>query len=403
MPQLTQEQFDALREKGLSDDKIKTLAEAKGYALPGEQAGVGGVVTGAVKGALEISRGTAQLLQGAGQRAIAAFTPLSLEEVREQTGFKSLDERKPEGAFVAEALEAKTTEEKIGKVAANVATFFTPTAKVTQVGGRVVKGAGEVITRAGIGISAKEAPLIQGYRAKHSLVERILASLQGKTLKAPVTNRQTALNKNLFGTETMIGVQARRGATNLWKQVIEPALDASKEKIKMSSFLDDVGKEVEKVIDPSRKRELQNAFNSLKDDFSDVGEITFKQLQEFKEGWAKFLPDKVYKGKPIAGAFREIQNIAASLARNRIYNAIGLEGKAAYFDYGNLKNLQELGQKALTQSKLKGGAGTFISGIKDMTLTPIASTGGLVLYKVGKGLEFIGTKGLKSVGQIFGL
>ena len=144
--------------------------------------------------------------------------------------------------------------------------------------------------------------------------------------------------------------------------------------------------------------------SAFKDDFGKVGEISIEQLQKFKEGWAKFLPDKVYKGKPIAGTFREIQNMAAHLARNKIYDAIGdVNIKAAYFDYGNLKNLQLLGQRALTKAKFKGGSGTFISGALNEILTPVASFGGLTLYKAGKTAEFIGAKGLKIVGDIFGI
>ena len=57
----------------------------------------------------------------------------------------------------------------------------------------------------------------------------------------------------------------------------------------------------------------------------------------------------------------------------------------------------------MTRSKFKGGAGSFISGVVDTALTPIATAGGLTLYKVGKGVEFVGRQGLKVVGQIFGL
>lgn len=404
MPSLTTEQYNTLKERGMSDQTIKQVAESRGYTLPGGDTGVKGIATGFAKGGLEIARGTSQALQGLGQRALAAVTPKSLGEVRDTTGFKSLDDNTPEGQGVSELLKAKTGEEKIGKVAANVASFFAPSSKATQIGGRVLKGAGQGVSKLGIGISAKEAPLIQSYRARHPISQRITAAIEGKTLSGkPLTNRETALNKNIFGTESMIGIQSKRGATNLWKKVVSPSLKNSNVKIKMTDFIDDIGKQVNKTTDLSRKRQLQEALEAFADDYKDVGEISLEQLQKFKEGWATFIPDKVYKGKPIAGIFREIQNIAAQLSRNKIYNAVGDEVKAAYFDYGNLKSLQALGEKALTGGKFKGGAGTFISGVLDAALTPIASTGGLALYKTGKGLEFIGTKGLNTVKQIFGL
>jgi hypothetical protein len=124
-------------------------------------------------------------------------------------------------------------------------------------------------------------------------------------------------------------------------------------------------------------------------------------LQQFKEGWAKFLPEKVYKGKSISGAFNEVKNIASSTARNIIYNKMGPDIQKAYFDYGNLKGLAEAGQKAMTGAKLKGGAGTFLSAVKDMLVYPVATYGGRVLYRTGQGLEFFGKPGAKTVIDIF--
>ena len=66
--------------------------------------------------------------------------------------------------------------------------------------------------------------------------------------------RETALKQGIAGTESMIGIKAKKGATRLWQEVINPALKSSGVKIKMSSFIDDIGKEVEKIVDLSRKR-----------------------------------------------------------------------------------------------------------------------------------------------------
>jgi len=404
MPQLTQEQYNKLIQKGLSPESIQKLAKSKGYDLPGGETGLSGFATGIVKGGLGIARETAQMAQGAGQRVLAAVTPSSLEEIKRETGFKSLDETTPEGQGVAEILKTKTTAEKTGKVVANIASFFIPTAKATQISGRVIKGTGEAVTKLGIGISAKEAPLIQAYRARTPLTQRIAAIFRGERIAGkPIIARETALRQNIFGTESMIGTQAKQGAIKVWTQVIEPALQKTT-KIKMTDFIDDISKQVDKIDDLSRRRELKTALEAFIDDFKEVGEMTLSQLQKFKEGWARFLPDKVYQGKPIAGSFREIQNIAAQLARNTIYKAVDDDViRAAYLDYGNLKSLQLLGQRALTKAKFKGGAGTFVSGTLDALLTPVATTGGLTLYKIGKGVEFVGSVGLKTVKQIFGL
>lgn len=406
MARLSQEQYEELKRRGLDDQKIQQLAKSKGLDLPDNRGvtGLRGIATGFTKEVLETGRELGQLAQGAIQRTVAAVSPLTLEETR-KVGISSLDETTQEGQFVSDVLGAKTTAEKIGKVAANVALFFIPTAKTAQVGGRIIKGAGEAVSKLGIHVSAKEAPLLQAYKARFPLFERITAVLKGERLIAkPVLAGETALKRGISGTETMIGVQAKRGANRLWQEVITPALKGSKVQISMKDFIDDIGKEISKVGDPSRQKELLKALEAFRADFSKVGKINLEQLQKFKEGWTKFLPDKVFQGKPIAGSFKEVQNIASQLARNKIYDAVDdVSIKAAYLDYGNLKNLQVLGQKALTGAKFKGGAGSFIHGVLDLALTPIASIGGLNLYRAGKGIEFIGSTGLKTVKQIFGL
>lgn len=404
MAQLTQQQYDALKQRGMTDEKIAALARARGFDLPGAPTGMAGFASGLVKGAIrDIARPAAQLLQGAGQRAIAAVSPYSLEEVRQKTGFKSLDDTKPEGQGVSEILAPQSTAEDVGGIAANILSFFSPTSKAAQVAGTATKAAGYALTKAGIGLSAKEAPLIQAYRARTPLRERIAAVITDDTAKmGPITNRETALRRNLFGSETMIGVQARRGASRVWQQVIEPALKQSTASISFPKFIDEIAEQIESIPDLSRRKGLQHALEAFKDDFGQVGDIDLLQLQKYKEGWRKFLPDKAFKGEPIAGTFREIQNIASQLARNKIIREVGDDVRAAYFDYGNLVNLQELGQRALTNSKLKGGFFQGASGLLNMVLTPVATTGGLTLYKAGKGLEFVGAKGLNTVKQIFG-
>lgn len=406
MAQLTQQQYDELVKKGLTPEKIKTIATSKGFDLPNEKKD--GVVTGFVKGAVkgfvgDVARPTAQMLQGLGQRSLAAIDPTkNLEQVRATTGLKSLDDSSLEGQSVVQSLKTQGGAELTGRVAANVASFFIPTAPAVRVTGRAVSTAGKLTTRAGIGLSSKEAPLIQTYKAAHSVPERILAALSGKATTRPITNAETALRHSLFGTESMIGIKAQRASNNLWGKVIAPALKQSKTKVDMGSFVDEIAQQVEKTVEITRKKELQTALQAFADDYGRVGKVGLDKLQQFKEGWAEFIPDKAYKGKPIANSFREIQKIAASLARNKIYKAFpNNEGKVAYFDYGNLQNLKALGQKAMTGSKLKGGAGSFVSGLYDKVITPIATTGGLTLYKTGEGLEFIGNIGAKTIGQLF--
>lgn len=403
--ELSQEQFDTLKTKGLSDGEIVQLAAQKGYSLPKEKQGiVTSFIKGAAKGFVgDVARPTAQMFQGAGQRFIAAVDPTkNLEEIRAETGLKSLDDSTPEGRSVVESLETEGAAETTGRVAANIASFFIPTSPAVSAGGRALQAGGRVSNRIGIGVSAKEAPLIQAYKAKAPVAQRVLAAIRGENLGRPITNAETALRYNLWGSEKMMGVQARRATTNLWDNIIGPALDRSKVVHSMPGFFDELSQKVDEIPELSRRNELKTALEAFKKDYADVGDVPSKVLQKYKEGWAKFLPDKVYRGKPIASGFRELQNMAAHLARNKIYQAIDdIEGKAAYLDYGNLKNLQQLGQQAEAGSKFKGGFGSMLNAAYHMLITPVASTGGLTLYKLGNGMEFVGQKGQRILGNLF--
>jgi len=72
---------------------------------------------GFVKGLLESSIGTARLLQSGGQRIVAGIDPTkNLQEVRAQTGFKSL--QGADAQMIDEMLDSKSDEERQGKLAA---------------------------------------------------------------------------------------------------------------------------------------------------------------------------------------------------------------------------------------------------------------------------------------------
>lgn len=246
--------------------------------------------------------------------------------------------------------------------------------------------------------SAKEAQFIQTYRAKLTLPERFAHILSSEG--GPQTSARTAFNQSLVGTEGMLGVQGKKAANTLWSNVIAPRLDDA-ESVNMQGFFMKLRQEVvDETPELSRQSTLLKALDALQDDYQKLGAVSFKKLQEFKEGWAEFVPEKAYKGEAIAGAFNDIKDKAADLARRTIYDRLGPDVRQAYFDYGNLQAIQKLGQTAMTGGRLKGGSFTGISAIKDMFLTPIGTLGGLVIYGVGRGIQLIGPRGLSTVGQL---
>lgn len=268
---------------------------------------------------------------------------------------------------------------------------------ITEKVGQGMKAAGKILYDFVIPRSTKEAQLLQSYKAGASLPERMGVAMKD----APRTSADTAFDQGIKGTESMIGVQANAASKKIWKEVIEPQLDEAKVDIDMGKFFDDIAKDIStETGELSRRGDLLEALQALREPYAGKPKATLKELQDFKKGWAEHVPQKAYQGKDIAGAFTNVKDLAADKARKTIYETLGPDVQEAYIDYGNLQSLKELGVKAMTGGRLKGGFGGFWSGVKDMTLTPIATIGGQVLYKTGDGLEFIGNAGARTLADL---
>jgi hypothetical protein len=264
-----------------------------------------------------------------------------------------------------------------------------------------VAGAGaKTIYKSAIPTSSKEASLLQSYKAKNTLLDRIVSAVKG-TSKAPITSAETSFNQGLKGTESMLGVQAKRASNKIWNTLVKPQLKASTVKVDMQKFFDDAESKIKKDnTEISRQNQLLEGLNSFREDYANKKTASLDELQKFKEGWAKFIPEKAYKGKPIAGAANDVKDTLADIARTRIYEELGPDVKQAYFDYGNLQAIQDLGKTAMQGTKLRGGSGNFLSGIKDMAVIPVATIGGRVVYRTAQGVEFVGSGGAKTVNDL---
>lgn len=276
---------------------------------------------------------------------------------------------------------------------------------VAKLAGKVVQKVGQKVGEAVIPTSIQEAAKLQAYKAGNTFMERVGKLFSDAPSKSPVTAASTAFDQGLMGTQTAIGIKAKRAASTVWKDIVDPALKkAEGNKIQMDTFFSNVeAKIMQEHPEPNRRAELLDALNALKEGYKNFRVASPGQLQKFKEGWAEFIPDKAYQGKPIAAAYKEVQDYAAHEARKTIYDAIGPEAKQAYLDYGNLQALQKLGQTAMTGSKLKGGSFTGLHALWDMAAIPVGTTGGQTIYKVGEGLEIIGQPGARVIRDVLGI
>lgn len=281
----------------------------------------------------------------------------------------------------------------------------TTAGKTAEIAGQTLKGAGERAYRIVAPMEQATAKALQTYEAgKPSLIERISGFLSQDTktaLTPPIRESASAARAGLAGTEWRIGVQAKKAANSLWDTTIKPSLAQDKTPVNMPQFFSNVERRIiAETPELSRRDALLEALAAVKDDYTHVSNVSLTKLQDYKAGWAKFVPERTYKGKPIAGALNEVRNIAAQEARARIYESLGDTVRQAYLDYGNLQSIIESGLKSIDPLRSKNAYRQAWEFVLDKALTPVASYGGKVLYRTGQGLEFIGKEGAKKVKDI---
>lgn len=432
------EQITKLREKyGIAPVATKTQEEKKepGYfsRLLGQYSSAGkDIISAAKTGMSQLQQGNVKgasdrfALRVGGAVAGAAFAPITaaveplikpaVESALQNPTVKSvyesanaLAQKHPESAKDIQNIFDIATLGLGGAVEKPIASAALKTAgRATELAGKTVGGTGALAKAGGknIAVSAirpttEEAQQILNYEAKNTLKDRLKSAVKGEVVEgAPVTRGVTAFEKGLMGTEKTIGVQAKRMESDIWKNNIAPALKNSKEVLTKDELFAPVVARINSITDPMLKQGYKDAFDAIKGAYKGSKKWTLEEAQKLKEDLAKFTPEKVYKGKPIANELKQIQADMASAIREKIYKSFPDKNiKSDYITYGNLKNLEKVGVKAIADSGKKGGWGNFWTSIKDAAVTPVKTVGGQVVYRVGDKLEFVGRKGITKFGE----
>lgn len=278
---------------------------------------------------------------------------------------------------------------------------------VVQGAADTLKGAGEGLYKTTIIPEEGTRLAMQSYQASQpTLVGRVKNMIRGEKipdLRKPISEAETAARHGLAGTEWMLGTQAKRVASSLWDDTIEPALDQVRGKINMQNFFSEVEKEIRtKTREPSLLNSRLGALDDMRAEYARTPKASLKELQGFKEGWAEKLPESTFKGKIPGSALNYIRDIASKKARSVIYRHAGTEAKQAYIDYGNLQSIMKAGIKSVGDPAKRSLGRNVWEFLMDQAITPIATFGGMVLYRTGQGLEFVGGRGAKKVGDIVG-
>ena len=199
MAESQREQYITLRTQGLSKEEALKAVRGK------DQSGIRDFGVGLVKSGLNTARGTAGVLQGIGQGFLAGIDPTrDLEEIQEQTGFKSVSNQTKEGKGVREILQPKGGAEKAGSFVGDVAQFAVPANKLSKAGSLLKRSARFGAADAGVQIAQD-------------------GNIDQDAVNAFVFGGITPVAGNMFSA-------ARKGLTqSLPKRLVEPLLKQAKD------------------------------------------------------------------------------------------------------------------------------------------------------------------------------
>jgi hypothetical protein len=385
--------------------RVGKAQEAQSKSITGQQSLGGATLQTLGQGAGFVGDVVGETVMSAGK----AVLPKKAEEVI-ASGASALFGSKPVETVISEYQQFK---EKYPEASANIESILNIGSLIpvgalgTGAGKTALKGAGSVVGTAGDIIEATGKASKQGAgKIYQSAItpnvkeaEKILqAEIKGTF--APQTRASTALEKGIAGTQTGIAVKGGKIADKLYTDKIIPALESTKGKVTMnkSELFSRVEDRISKTVDPTKKKSLIDAYEAIKTDYADFPDnFDLLTAQNLKKNLDEFTPEKIFRGQNVANELKVLNNDMANAIRSKTYNALeDVNIKKDYLDYGNLKELEKIGVKAITESGRFGGTGTLLSYLSDKALTPVKTIGGQVLYRIGDSFELIGKNGLKT-------
>lgn len=286
----------------------------------------------------------------------------------------------------------------VGKTGATVAgEAVEAAAKAATVGGRATSGAGELLYKGAIRPNTREAEQLIRYRSDNPLKGRLLKKVKGEvSLDQPVTRADTALQQGIYGNQSRVGYEARRKSQKLYTEQIAPVLKETDAVVTKDELFAPITNRIDKTVEPGRKKALQEAFAAIQEDYSDINVLSLEDAQKIKSELDEFTPEKMFRGQNVASEYKTLKNDMANAIRRATYSALKDKNiKRAYLDYGNLRELEKIGVKSITEGGKLGGFGNFWTSIWDMAAIPVRTVGGQVVYRIGNKLEFTGQKGIK--------
>lgn len=339
---LTPEQFNSLKAKlqtpqtsagGIPDEKFNQIRKkliAKKEEAEGIK-GVGGFALGAGKSLIGGTVGVAGMLQGFGQRVLAGLTPgKTYEDVRKETGLKSLKEEEPEGAGVLETLKPKGKAERAGATTETIAEFAVPglLGLKTAKGMKVAKAGAEVAKKA-VGVPGKVVKGISDVLFGPESTQAIKTGFQKPALQKKILTGEIT-------TETIAG-KVGKAAKDIQKgsmAKLEKARAAIKGEISGKSVAQKINKTMTSAIKdkpflPDEKRIVNNLSKFLRENIKIDGSIEKKSVDILRKriddaGFYKTgaIADKFKNSNKVVDAVRKSLNEISTLGNLKFKSAL---------------------------------------------------------------------------------
>lgn len=235
---------------------------------------------------------------------------------------------------------------------------------------------------------------------------QIIKATASKT-KQPITRADTAFEYGILWREKDIGVQWVRESQKIFKKTIEPAFQKAEKawvkfdyKTLVKKAKDNISKS--SVYSTSQKKEILANIDELGKWFK--GTTWLKNLDLEKQAIVGKIPKKYIGVLKTPRELTVAQNELSSVFRNTVHdtlkNKFWVNSSKLYRDYANLKELEKIGIKWITEWGLRWGTGTALSTIYDALATPIKTIWGKTLYKVWEWLQFTWPAWITSVKDL---
>lgn len=235
---------------------------------------------------------------------------------------------------------------------------------------------------------------------------QIIKATASKT-KQPITRADTAFEYGILWREKDIGVQWVRESQKIFKKTIEPAFQKAEKawvkfdyKTLVKKAKDNISKS--NVYSTSQKKEILANIDELGKWLK--GTTWLKNLDLEKQAIVWKIPKKYIWVLKTPRELTVAQNELSSVFRNTVHDTLkskfGVNSSKLYRDYANLKELEKIGIKWITEWWLRWGTGTALSTIYDALATPIKTVWGKTLYKVWEWLQFTWPAGIRSIKDL---